>query len=35
MNIAVLGFGTVGYGVYELAAKTDNITVKYVKNIKN
>lgn len=34
MNIAVLGFGTVGYGVYELAAKTDNITVKYVLDLK-
>ena len=34
MNIAILGFGTVGYGVYELAQKTDDITVQYVLDIK-
>ena len=34
MNIAILGFGTVGYGVYELAEKTDNLKVKYVLDLK-
>lgn len=34
MNIAILGFGTVGYGLYELAEKTENITVKYVLDLK-
>ncbi len=34
MNIAILGFGTVGYGVYELAQKTNNIEVKYVLDLQ-
>ena len=29
MNIAILGFGTVGYGVYEMALKSDVLKVKY------
>ncbi len=34
MNIAILGFGTVGYGTYELAKKAENIEVKYVLDLK-
>ena len=33
MNIAILGFGTVGYGVYELTEKLDNVNVKYVLDL--
>ena len=33
MNIAILGFGTVGYGVYELALKSDVLKVKYVLDL--
>lgn len=33
MNIALLGFGTVGYGVYEMAKKTDNLNVLYVLDL--
>ena len=34
MNIALLGFGTVGYGVYDMASHTENLTVKYVLDLK-
>ena len=34
MNIAILGFGTVGYGVYELAQKSDKLNVSYVLDLK-
>ena len=34
MNVAILGFGTVGFGVYELAVKCKEINVKYVLDIK-
>lgn len=34
MNIAILGFGTVGYGVYDMASHTENLTVKYVLDLK-
>ncbi len=33
MNIAILGFGTVGYGVYELTEKLPNVEVKYVLDL--
>lgn len=33
MNVAILGFGTVGYGVYELTEKLDNVNVKYVLDL--
>lgn len=33
MNIAILGFGTVGYGVYELTEKLPNVDVKYVLDL--
>ncbi len=33
MNIAILGFGTVGYGVYEMALKSDELKVKYVLDL--
>lgn len=33
MNIAILGFGTVGYGVYELTQKLPNVNVKYVLDL--
>ncbi len=33
MNIAILGFGTVGYGVYELTDKLANVNVKYVLDL--
>ncbi len=34
MNIAILGFGTVGYGVYEMAQKSPDLTVSYVLDLK-
>ena len=34
MNVALLGFGTVGVGVYELLKNQENINVKYVLDIK-
>ncbi len=34
MNIAILGFGTVGVGVYDIIAERDDICVKYVLDIK-
>jgi len=34
MNIAILGFGTVGYGVYELAQKVPEVDVKYILDLK-
>lgn len=34
MNVALLGFGTVGVGVYELLKNQKNINVKYVLDIK-
>ncbi len=33
MNVAILGFGTVGYGVYELTQKLDSVNVKYVLDL--
>lgn len=33
MNIAILGFGTVGYGVYEIAQKCEGLNVKYVLDL--
>lgn len=33
MNIAILGFGTVGYGVYEMALKSSDLKVKYVLDL--
>ncbi len=33
MNVAILGFGTVGYGVYELTQKLPNVDVKYVLDL--
>jgi homoserine dehydrogenase len=34
MNVAILGFGTVGVGVYDILAEQNGITVKYVLDIK-
>jgi homoserine dehydrogenase len=34
MNIALLGFGTVGFGVYEIAEKTDGLDITYVLDLK-
>lgn len=34
MNVALLGFGTVGYGVYEILRKTPDIKVSYVLDLK-
>lgn len=33
MNVAILGFGTVGVGVYDILADRSDITVKYVLDI--
>lgn len=33
MKVAILGFGTVGVGVYDILAERDDITVKYVLDI--
>lgn len=33
MNVAILGFGTVGVGVYDILADRSEITVKYVLDI--
>ncbi len=33
MNVAILGFGTVGVGVYDILSERDDITVKYVLDI--
>ncbi len=34
MNIALLGFGTVGFGVYEIAEKVDGLNITYVLDLK-
>lgn len=34
MNVALLGFGTVGVGVYEILSEQNDISVKYVLDIK-
>lgn len=34
MKIALLGFGTVGYGVYEIAAKVKGLDIAYVLDLK-
>ena len=34
MNIALLGFGTVGYGVYEISKGVDGLNISYVLDLK-
>ncbi len=33
MNVAILGFGTVGVGVYDILAERNDVTVKYVLDV--